>query len=297
MIAAVLGVLKAGGAYLPLEPALPADRVAGMLADAGCSLVLSTPDTERWALPDGVRLVELTAARSPGPDHDPEPAAGPDNTAYIIFTSGSTGKPKGVAVTHRPVHNLLMVLPHFRVRPRRRRPVRHVARLRPLRLRRRPARLRRWRSHRGRCPAARPPAAPGRPAHGTDHLLGLGAHHPQPGRLLVTEDGGYEGTDDLRLVFLSGDYTPLSLPDEVRRVFTGAEIVSLGGATEATVWSNYFRVREIDPAWRSIPYGRPIDNARYDALDEKISRAPSASRATCTSAGTASASATSTGPS
>ncbi|WP_148071448.1 AMP-binding protein [Streptomyces sp. I6] len=74
MIAAVLGVLKAGGAYLPLEPALPAERVAGMLADAGCTLVLSTPDTERWDVPDGVGLVEATGARLPGADHDPEPA-------------------------------------------------------------------------------------------------------------------------------------------------------------------------------------------------------------------------------
>ncbi|MEU8501932.1 amino acid adenylation domain-containing protein [Streptomyces lavendulae] len=276
MIAAVLGVLKAGGAYLPLEPALPTDRVAGMLADAGCSLVLSTPDTERWALPDGARLVELTDARSPGPDHDPEPAAGPDNTAYIIFTSGSTGKPKGVAVTHRPVHNLLdWCYRTFEFGPDD--VVLCVTSL------------------------------------GFDlsvfdvfGLLGCGGgvyiadavqqRDPQllldilltepitfwdsvPTTLnqvasLLTDDGGYGGTDDLRLVFLSGDYTPLSLPDEVRRVFTGAEIVSLGGATEATVWSNYFRVREIDPAWRSIPYGRPIDNARYYVLDEDMEPCP-----------------------
>ncbi|MBB5932067.1 non-ribosomal peptide synthetase [Streptomyces echinatus] len=276
MIAAVLGVLKAGGAYLPLEPTLPADRVAGMLDDAACSLVLSAPDTERWALPDGVRLVELTDAQSTGPDHDPEPAAGPDNTAYIIFTSGSTGKPKGVAVTHRPVHNLLdWCYRTFAFGPDD--VVLCVTSL------------------------------------GFDlsvfdifGLLGCGGgvyiadavqqRDPQllldilltepitfwdsvPTTLnqvasLLTEDGGYEGADDLRLVYLSGDYTPLSLPDEVRRVFTGAEIVSLGGATEATVWSNYFRVREIDPSWRSIPYGRPIDNARYYVLDENMEPCP-----------------------
>ncbi|MEV5645596.1 amino acid adenylation domain-containing protein [Streptomyces flaveolus] len=276
MIAAVLGVLKAGGAYLPLEPALPADRVAGMLADAGCSLVVSTPDTERWALPDGVGLVELTDARSPGPDNDPEPAAGPDNTAYIIFTSGSTGKPKGVAVTHRPVHNLLdWCYRTFAFGPN---------------------------------DVALCVTSLGFDLSVFDvfGLLGCGGgvyiadavQQRDPQLLLdvlltepitfwdsvpttlnqvasrLTEDGGYEGTDHLRLVFLSGDYTPLSLPDEVRRVFTGAEIVSLGGATEATVWSNYFRVREIDPAWRSIPYGRPIDNARYYVLDENMEPCP-----------------------
>ncbi|MGW4380383.1 amino acid adenylation domain-containing protein [Kitasatospora sp. NPDC004531] len=276
MVAAVLGVLKAGGAYLPLELALPADRVAGMLADAGCSLVVTVPDTERWALPDGVAPVELADADAPGPDHDPQPVAGPDSTAYIIFTSGSTGKPKGVAVTHRPVHNLLdWCYRTFAFGPDD--VVLCVTSL------------------------------------GFDlsvfdifGLLGCGGgvyiadavqqRDPQllldllltepitywdsvPTTLnqvasLLGEDREFPGADRLRLVFLSGDYTPLSLPDEVRRVFTGAEIVSLGGATEATVWSNYYRVREIDPAWRSIPYGKPIDNARYYVLDEDMEPCP-----------------------
>ncbi|MGC5342992.1 amino acid adenylation domain-containing protein [Streptomyces sp. DT24] len=72
----------------------------------------------------------------------------------------------------------------------------------------------------------------------------------------------------LRLVFLSGDWVPLTLPDRVRHHFPRARFVALGGATEATIWSNYFEVEEIDPAWASVPYGRPIDNARYYVLDE-----------------------------
>ncbi|CAM5621709.1 hypothetical protein SNARM312S_07241 [Streptomyces narbonensis] len=87
-----------------------------------------------------------------------------------------------------------LVLPHLRVRPRRRRPLRHLARLRPLRLRHlRPAGLRRRCLHRGRRPAARPAAAPRRSAHGTDHLLGLRAHHPQPGRLPAHREGRVRG--------------------------------------------------------------------------------------------------------
>ncbi|AWK11723.1 hypothetical protein DDQ41_25570 [Streptomyces spongiicola] len=322
MVAAVLGVLKAGGAYLPLEPALPAERVAGMLADAGCALVLSTPDTERWDVPDGVELVELgglgglTGARLPGADHDPEPAGGPDSTAYIIFTSGSTGKPKGVAVTHRPVHNLLnwcyrtfafgpddvalcvtslgfdlSVFDIFGLlgcgggvyiadaaQQRDPRLLLDVLLTEPITF---------WDS----VPTTLNQVAsllPGT-ATGTGPATGDGPEGDGPeGTGPATGDGpegdgfegtgpegsGAEGTGDLRLVFLSGDYTPLSLPGEVRRVFTGAEIVSLGGATEATVWSNYFRVRETDPAWRSIPYGRPIDNARYHILDEDMEPCP-----------------------
>src|SRR5262249_22140671 len=70
-----------------------------------------------------------------------------------------------------------------------------------------------------------------------------------------------------RLFFLSGDWIPLSLPDRIRAGFPAARVVSLGGATEATVWSNWFPVREVEPRWVSIPYGPPIHNARNHVLD------------------------------
>ncbi|MGW0871885.1 AMP-binding protein [Streptomyces sp. NPDC002740] len=78
-------------------------------------------------------------------------------------------------------------------------------------------------------------------------------------------DGG--PLPSLRLVFLSGDWVPLTLPGRVRSRFPKAHVVALGGATEATIWSNHFDVGEIDPAWTSIPYGKPIQNARYYVLD------------------------------
>ncbi|HYG62223.1 MAG TPA: AMP-binding protein, partial [Thermoanaerobaculia bacterium] len=78
----------------------------------------------------------------------------------------------------------------------------------------------------------------------------------------------------LRLVFFSGDWIPLALPGRVRAAFPGARVVSLGGATEATVWSNVFPVEEIQPHWVSIPYGRPIQNARYHILDGSLLPCP-----------------------
>ncbi|HSL82306.1 MAG TPA: beta-ketoacyl synthase N-terminal-like domain-containing protein, partial [Thermoanaerobaculia bacterium] len=73
---------------------------------------------------------------------------------------------------------------------------------------------------------------------------------------------------------LSGDWVPVGLPDRLRRSFAGARLVALGGATEATVWSNWFPVDEVDPAWSSIPYGRPIANARYHVLDRRLGPCP-----------------------
>ncbi|OQR65463.1 hypothetical protein B6E66_03795 [Streptomyces maremycinicus] len=85
------------------------------------------------------------------------------------------------------------------------------------------------------------------------------------------EADGWAGADgpvpSLRLVFLSGDWVPLTLPGRVRARFPRAHVVALGGATEATIWSNHFDVGEIDPAWTSVPYGKPIQNARYYVLD------------------------------
>ncbi|MGW4463810.1 amino acid adenylation domain-containing protein [Micromonospora sp. NPDC004704] len=271
MVAAVYGVLKAGGAYLPVEPSIPPARAAAMLADAGATALVTTSDLALHAsdlMPAGIAVVHadrIGTAAVP----DPEPVTDDRATAYIIFTSGSTGRPKGVAVTHRAVHNLL----HW---------ARRTFHFGP--------------DDVGLCVTSL----------GFDlsvfDLLGLlcfGAsiyvadeeQQKDPALLLdvlldepvsfwnsapttlahvvplTAAHRGRPGTTDLRLVFLSGDYMPLALPDDLRACFTAADVINLGGATEATVWSNWFRVGAVDPGWRSIPYGRPIDNARYYILD------------------------------
>ncbi|MDP4021017.1 amino acid adenylation domain-containing protein [Methylobacterium sp. NEAU 140] len=106
LIAALLGVLRAGAAFLPLDPAYPAARVRMMLADAGAAHALATPDiAERLALPEAVdafdpEALDPEALDGEAPDR---PAPGPADPAYLIFTSGSTGRPKGVLVEHGPL--------------------------------------------------------------------------------------------------------------------------------------------------------------------------------------------------
>lgn len=101
----ILGILKAGAAYLPLDPAQPRDRLADMVEDAACPVVLSDVEDERrpgpWLSLPVVEAEGHTDAHPPrGVGHTP------DRLAYVIFTSGSTGRPKGVAVEHRSVLNL-----------------------------------------------------------------------------------------------------------------------------------------------------------------------------------------------
>ena len=73
---------------------------------------------------------------------------------------------------------------------------------------------------------------------------------------------------------LSGDWIPVSLPGRVARVAPHAAIVGLGGATEASIWSNYFVIDDVDPRWRSIPYGWPLSNQSFHVLDDALQPRP-----------------------
>ena len=103
MIAGLLGILKSGAAYVPLDPAHPAERLHGLIADAGLSLVLSGK-RQAPLLPASVAVVDLDdASRTDVPEYPIRNG----RLAYVIFTSGSTGKPKAVQVNQRAVVNLL----------------------------------------------------------------------------------------------------------------------------------------------------------------------------------------------
>jgi amino acid adenylation domain-containing protein len=106
VVAAVLGALKAGAAYLPLDPRWPDERVAFALTDAGAVALLAGPRTVAGrALPPSVPVVPVDAG-APGPAGPVRPApAAPGDAAYVLYTSGSTGTPKGVVVEHRALLN------------------------------------------------------------------------------------------------------------------------------------------------------------------------------------------------
>ncbi|HEX8242472.1 MAG TPA: AMP-binding protein, partial [Longimicrobium sp.] len=104
-VAGILGILKAGAAYLPLDPAYPDERIAHMLADSGARLVLTTAELALRAAGDGITPILLEEIGD-GAIADPAISVDPDSLAYVIYTSGSTGRPKGVQVTHANVLRL-----------------------------------------------------------------------------------------------------------------------------------------------------------------------------------------------
>ncbi|MEL5959802.1 amino acid adenylation domain-containing protein, partial [Streptomyces sp. CLV115] len=106
LIATLLGILKAGAAFVPLDPEYPADRIAYMVEDANAPLVItSTGLVDR--IPEGFSRLLVDTQWPGGSESDPDPLASPDDLAYVIYTSGSTGRPKGVALEHRGVVNYL----------------------------------------------------------------------------------------------------------------------------------------------------------------------------------------------
>ncbi|MBI9087939.1 MAG: amino acid adenylation domain-containing protein [Desulfobacterium sp.] len=300
-IQGLLGILKAGGAYVPLEPFLPRERITGILRSLSIRFILTdTPGLKTVGqMADNLADLEfIFTLDSPGSDdrewekegvthvqarkiatcskENPERINHADDLAYIIFTSGSTGTPKGVMVKHRPVVNLIQwVNTTFEVGPSDRLlfitsvgfdlSVYDI-----LGILAAGGRLCMLTSADSRNPQML-----------LDHILTeqitFWDSAPAALQLLVPhmeQMGGPLATSRLRLVFLSGDYIPVALPDQIRSRFKDARVISLGGATEATVWSNVYPIQKVNPNWHTIPYGKPIQNARYYVLNQDLNPVP-----------------------
>ncbi|WP_412538160.1 amino acid adenylation domain-containing protein [Longispora sp. K20-0274] len=106
LVVGLLGILKTGAAYLPLDPEYPDDRLRYMLADSGCSLLLASDALADRVAGDGVTHLRLDEEPD-APDTAPDLVVPTDTAAYLIYTSGSTGRPKGVVNAHRGVLNRL----------------------------------------------------------------------------------------------------------------------------------------------------------------------------------------------
>jgi len=117
-VIAILGVLKAGAAYVPIDTEYPAERVAFMIADAGLKLVLSQADAAARLPRGGPLVVRIDELDLDGAHETVQDRAGPENLAYVIYTSGSTGRPKGVQIEHRNIVNYVLgVAERLRLEP------------------------------------------------------------------------------------------------------------------------------------------------------------------------------------
>jgi amino acid adenylation domain-containing protein len=272
MMVAVLAVLKSGAAYLPVDPAYPAERIAFMLAESVPAAVLTTAGVAAAALPGGLPLLVLddpaTAAGLAGLDGENVPlAAEPRDVAYVIYTSGSTGRPKGVMVEHAGAVSLAC-----------------------------------WAA------AAFPAAEFSRVLASTSlsfdvsvfemfgTLTSGGCIEVVPNLLALAERGTagpWQGSmisavpsalaqvlatpgvrADAAVAALCGEALTGQVAAAIRAAVPGVRIENIYGPAEATVYATTYVVPEDGEAAVSPPIGRPIWNTRMYVLDERLGLVP-----------------------
>jgi amino acid adenylation domain-containing protein len=277
-VAAVLGILRAGAAYCPVDIAWPAERVRMLIAECSPRVVLVQPQ-HGLTLGDTARVTTLSVDQ-PGAGeavrHPLDTARGTNaDLAYVIYTSGSTGRPKGVMVEHRAALNTVLdINARIGLGPDDR--VFGVSSL--------SFDLSVWDIFgtlaAGAClviPEAAPHADPVEWA-ATAGRYGITVWNSVPtlAEMLVEAVEGRPGTGrcSVRCFLLSGDWIPVSLPGKLHELRPDARIIALGGATEASVWSNAYELGTVDPAWRSIPYGTPLRHQAMTVLDHRLDIRP-----------------------
>jgi pyochelin synthetase len=279
---AVLAVLRAGAAYLPIDPGLPQERRWFLLEQGEAEIALTRPCfAGGLGWPHGVKVLTVDPhppAPSPAPPFTPSPGEGEtcsSDLAYVLFTSGSTGVPKGVMIEHRGAANTVTdVNRRFGI----------SAADRVLALSSLSFDLSVWDLFgvlgAGGCVVMPDPEASRDPAHWHERVVreGVTVWNSVPALVELyvehLERHGEPWPAHLRLVMMSGDWIPVGLPSRIRALESTAELISMGGATEASIWSILFPIGEVDPDWKSIPYGRPMTNQTFEVLDERLDPCP-----------------------
>ncbi|MET8870049.1 amino acid adenylation domain-containing protein, partial [Nonomuraea sp. NPDC004580] len=276
LVVALLGVLKAGAAYLPVEVELPPERVASMLADAGARVMVCSADTAAL-VPDGVTALraddlppgEPVRGDVPQVDDLPpgEPLGGdvrPGQAAYVIFTSGSTGRPKGVVVPHAGVVNRLAWM-------QRRLPLEPGDRV----LQKTPYGFDVsvweffWPLVTGATLVVARPGGHRDPAYLAELIRDarVSVAHFVPSMLEVfLRQPSASACDGLRWVVCSGEALPQPLQERFFDVLGEAELHNLYGPTEASVDVTAWRCRSDAP----VAIGAPVANTRAYVLDASL---------------------------
>ncbi len=277
-IVAALGIMRAGAAYLPVDVDTPMERLRQIMHQAHINSMITTQSLSSRYGDLGINVYMVEELIGTGEEQTlPLRKVKPDQLAYIIFTSGSTGKPKGVEITHRSVVNTIQdINRRFHV----------TASDRSIALSNFTFDLAVYDAF-GLLSAGGAVVIPEverlkDPEHWIEllhkHRITIWNTVPTFMEMLVNyhktankmaNQGHY-----LKWVLLSGDWIPLTLPDNITKTFRGVSVISLGGATECSIWSNYFMVDVVQDNWKSIPYGKSLSHQQLYVLNKNYEESP-----------------------
>ncbi|OHY69492.1 hypothetical protein BB778_09840 [Pluralibacter gergoviae] len=262
---APLAILLNGGCYVPVDAQQPARRREAILRNAGVRRAICD-DPEQ--LPEDVEPIAWRTETSAG-DFQPV-RIGLHQPAYIIYTSGSTGEPKGVVINHHAAWNTIAdINRRFALGARDR--VLAVANL----------------SFdlsvydlfgvlaAGGALVYPQEARKTDPSHWAECIAqyGVTLWNSVPAQLQMLADT-QQPLPTLRLALVSGDWVPLNLLEQLQAISADGQLIALGGATEAAIWSVFHPVTHVAPSWQSIPYGKPLANQQLHIVDERLHDRP-----------------------
>lgn len=279
-VIATLAVMQAGYAYLPLHVEWPYARCMEILEQASCQTVLISRSSYE-KLQTEIKLsasiewfvIEDCLEKSIEPMTN-WPDVDPDAIAYVIFTSGSTGKPKGVTINHRgAVNTIEAVNKRFNISASD-----HILALSELSFD-----LSVYdifgllavggcivfpKQTQSKSPKAWHQAV-------IDYGVTIWNTVPQLASLLVDEASSRQNSlNTLRVMLMSGDWIPTGLPSRIKSVASDCKVMSLGGATEGSIWSIWYEINTVDIKWNSVPYGTAMPNQSMHVLNKALEVCP-----------------------
>uniref|UniRef100_UPI00111C2AC8 non-ribosomal peptide synthetase n=1 Tax=Xenorhabdus vietnamensis TaxID=351656 RepID=UPI00111C2AC8 len=281
-VVSVISIVKAGSAYLPLYIDWPMDRIDIILKEGGVEYVFVSRDIYEnkivntpvhtgyhWLIIDDYISSVVTDIT----DID-FPVVNSQDVAYVIFTSGSTGKPKGVTISHEGAVNTIHAInQRFNIDYSDK--VLAISEL--------SFDLSVYDIF-GVLSAGATIVFPEQEKRiSPEHWLNLINQHkitiwntvPQLMQLLA--DCALSNSshfDSLKLILMSGDWIPLTLPSQIKNINPDVITMSLGGATEGSIWSIWYQIFDVLPTWASIPYGQPMPNQKMFILNDSFLPCP-----------------------
>ncbi|URZ01263.1 non-ribosomal peptide synthetase [Clostridium felsineum] len=252
----IIGVLKSGAAYVPIDIQYPEERKNYIINNNQCKYVLTC--NSYFEL--GLEKYDSSALNVDYQLRD---------VMYTIYTSGSTGRPKGVVETQESVMNTIFdINEKFHINDKDR-----------------------YIGISSFCfdlsvfdvlgsLLAGATLVLVKDQRDINNLIQVAKNqkitiwNSVPAIMNLAVQNMMEENESLRLVMLSGDWIPLNLPGKVRSLLPNAQVVSLGGATEGAIWSIYYPIEKLEETWSNIPYGMPLANQQMYILDENLEQCP-----------------------